>query len=270
MVRLQLHRVSTSRSPSRPGLCRVLHSDLDGQCALDETLMSGSWALSPAQSANWTTARQACNVLCRSCARCRFMSLSLAHRNCSWRATCNLSALTPSLQGFWSSPLQRSFQRVGSLPPPLPLPSRAAAGYAMTTGAAAEHRIHALIPACARTILRRCKLRPGYERPVEHIASTRRAKLDVERVYLLHYTCATRRRDFQLGQLTLLGLPVSWVEGCDERDLSKADKECVSRGATRRQLMPSDSCQQISSLCSASLPSVPSQPNPSLAQPSHV
>ena len=38
-----------------------------------------------------------CIAKCRACARCRYvsLSLSLAHRDCSWFHSCNLSRLYP-------------------------------------------------------------------------------------------------------------------------------------------------------------------------------
>jgi hypothetical protein len=58
--------------------------------------------------------------------------------------------------------------------------------------------------------------------------------LPIDRVYVLHYVCATRRRRFQEEQLPLLGRPVTWVEGCDRRQLLHSVKDehhCSSAGA---------------------------------------
>ena len=52
---------------------------------------------------SWDTRRHGirnldeCAAQCRKCARCRFVSLSLAegHRDCSWYASCDLSRLMP-------------------------------------------------------------------------------------------------------------------------------------------------------------------------------
>lgn len=66
----------------------------------------GSFALGPAQSANWTTASRACLALCRGCENCRYVSVSPSQRDCSWFARCDLQALRNNVQGFRSAALR--------------------------------------------------------------------------------------------------------------------------------------------------------------------
>ena len=234
MPRLVLRRPGGSGHRSHSGLCQPPAGLLVGSCTLDGTVISGSWSLSPGQSVDWSSARRSCTMLCAGCERCRFTSLSLTQRNCSWYATCDLSALLPE-SGFWSAPLEKTLLLVGAAaqppPSPQPPPPRRATSGNVPLDDEADH-LATLLPVCARAILARCKLRAGYE-PRERVqpkvrtdrlryrysssgdsgseggggggGSAAGAVLPVDRVYVLHYRCATKRREFQEAQLPLLG-----------------------------------------------------------------
>ena len=51
-------------------------------------------------SAGWSKSAAACLVKCKACARCRFVSVSLLQRDCSWYATCQMEALAQQVSGF--------------------------------------------------------------------------------------------------------------------------------------------------------------------------
>ena len=42
---------------------------------------------------SWHRARLTCRAHCASCSRCRFISYSLHHRDCSWHAVCDIARL---------------------------------------------------------------------------------------------------------------------------------------------------------------------------------
>ena len=78
---------------ARGGYCNTTYRAV-GCHRLGEPLGNkGSWVLSPAQRANWTVAAAACLQLCRGCPSCRFVTISVAHADCSWYRECNLDAL---------------------------------------------------------------------------------------------------------------------------------------------------------------------------------
>lgn len=88
----------------RPGYCGV--TELGGDCHRGD---SGSWRLCPAHaqpSENRShdelhSALAACLERCHSCARCRHVSFSVAHADCSWFASCP-ARLGRKVGGFYT------------------------------------------------------------------------------------------------------------------------------------------------------------------------
>ena len=70
----------------RPGFCRATPS-AKGDCARGEM---GSVAL---HALTRQRGMQQCAAFCRQCARCRFVSLSVRHRDCSWFYACDVQQL---------------------------------------------------------------------------------------------------------------------------------------------------------------------------------
>ena len=78
---------------ARGGYCNTTYRAV-GCHRLGEPLADrGSWVLSPVQRTNWSVAAAACLQLCRGCPSCRFVTISVAHADCSWYRECNLDAL---------------------------------------------------------------------------------------------------------------------------------------------------------------------------------
>ena len=88
---------------ARRGFCaRTLTSVGDCEAGTD---VSGSWVLSRMHTSSSSAARTECNRLCRSCSHCRFFSYSVAHKDCSWFASCDLDRLEQSVDGFLTEAL---------------------------------------------------------------------------------------------------------------------------------------------------------------------
>lgn len=66
----------------------------------------GSWPLGKALGRD--AAREACRSRCRACARCRFVSWSLKHRECSWFYDCDLASLPNAPESFHTLQLARA------------------------------------------------------------------------------------------------------------------------------------------------------------------
>ena len=84
-------------TPARIGYCGV--TDVRS-CSKGGT--NGAYVLPHAMSETWEQAHAFCMALCSMCPRCRFISLSLQLRDCSWFETCNLSNLKTNAPGFLS------------------------------------------------------------------------------------------------------------------------------------------------------------------------
>ena len=85
---------------SLPGYCGTTRGKRDPmhQCRTSD---SGSFQLSKAEVfGGWNSAGKVCAEHCRMCARCRFVSLSLRHSDCSWFQNCSLTALKSEVRGF--------------------------------------------------------------------------------------------------------------------------------------------------------------------------
>ena len=88
-----------------PGHCGVTSSDYPNDC---EAGGSGSFLLgSVFPSTPWATTSiqrlaHVCQSLCEACARCRFISLSMRFRDCSWYFACDLQNTITTPAGFVS------------------------------------------------------------------------------------------------------------------------------------------------------------------------
>lgn len=82
----------------RPGHCGATERSSPGIC-LNER---GSWELSKMQSASWNAAKAACLEMCSSCvgARCKVVSVSLQHRDCSWFSSCDRFTMFSDFRTF--------------------------------------------------------------------------------------------------------------------------------------------------------------------------
>ena len=60
----------------------------------------GSWTLDDSVASSWRLATAECLRLCASCRQCRFMSLSIDQRDCSWSRRCDVSRLDVVPAGY--------------------------------------------------------------------------------------------------------------------------------------------------------------------------
>eukprot|EP00966_Prymnesium_polylepis_P283855 6557378-Prymnesium_polylepis.1 len=79
------------------GFCATTVAGYRGDCSRGAM---GSVDLAPGAWHDANSVRQACVRACRECARCRVVSWSLRHRDCSWFHTCSLDALRNDVTGF--------------------------------------------------------------------------------------------------------------------------------------------------------------------------
>ena len=100
---------STSTDTVSTGTCGWVHTA--GDCEADN---QGSVRLPADSFASWEMAAAACIAVCTACSRCRYISLSLKHRDCSWFTTCIEHIYNPDWRTMWLPPLL--------LPPPPPSP----------------------------------------------------------------------------------------------------------------------------------------------------
>lgn len=70
-----------------------------GDCANG---VKGRWSLHANETVNWNAAATRCLSMCASCARCRYISVSMQHADCSWFSACKLDQLEASVVGFRS------------------------------------------------------------------------------------------------------------------------------------------------------------------------
>ena len=71
---------------------------------------------------SWASAHRACAQRCLSCERCRFISVSIRWRDCSWFSACDTSRLLEDIPDF------RTFEVRPSLPPPPPFAALQSSG----------------------------------------------------------------------------------------------------------------------------------------------
>ena len=74
----------------------------------------GSFSLSVQESSNWEHAVTSCLSYCVKCERCRFISVSALHRDCSWFQTCDLLHLNSAVPGFRSALVDINHNRIVS------------------------------------------------------------------------------------------------------------------------------------------------------------
>ena len=87
-------------SATRPGHCgTTTTADTGANC---EVASRGRWDLPPDRVSTWHVAAATCIEMCSGCRQCRYLSLSIRHRDCSWYAQCQ--CLT-GLWGVHSAPL---------------------------------------------------------------------------------------------------------------------------------------------------------------------
>ena len=77
----------------------------DGVQADCQTGQSGALGLPREAFANWVSLRTACQARCLRCERCRFVSFSLEHSDCSWYSSCQPPPPGQQLRGaaLWQS-----------------------------------------------------------------------------------------------------------------------------------------------------------------------
>ena len=83
----------------RHGLCTATADGWQGDCAHGAL---GTWPLRPGTA---VYDRRSCVERCRACARCRFVSVSLENRDCSWYSDCPWEALRLDVGGadtYWT------------------------------------------------------------------------------------------------------------------------------------------------------------------------
>ena len=68
------------------GYCAETSDGMSGDCELGD---KGTWSLSRAQTAQWSTLRAACVKRCEECSRCSHVSFSVDMQDCSWFDSCD-------------------------------------------------------------------------------------------------------------------------------------------------------------------------------------
>ena len=75
-----------------------------GDCVNGERgTLSIRWKGGTSLNTSWSDAGNACARACRGCSRCRFISVSRVHGDCSWYYSCNLVRLHSKVSGFRSA-----------------------------------------------------------------------------------------------------------------------------------------------------------------------
>ena len=86
----------------RVGYCRPTRTGDAGDCRRGA---QGSWLL-PAEG-NWS-GEAGCLARCRGCGNCRYVSVSLRERDCSWYRECSLDGLQTAFSaGHRTYPVER-------------------------------------------------------------------------------------------------------------------------------------------------------------------
>eukprot|EP00966_Prymnesium_polylepis_P284866 6581514-Prymnesium_polylepis.1 len=80
---------------SSSGFCAITDAAHASDCERDD---KGVLGLLPMDAKSEQSAARACLIRCASCARCRYITVSLRHGDCSWYANCNLATLDQSIQ----------------------------------------------------------------------------------------------------------------------------------------------------------------------------
>ena len=77
------------------------------------THFQGSFALPAAGRQNAESAQRACVTMCRSCNRCRYISVAPPWKHCSWFSTCDMEALQQHVKGSRSGLVPRTARSSG-------------------------------------------------------------------------------------------------------------------------------------------------------------
>jgi hypothetical protein len=80
---------------SAPGICGSTLDREVNDCTSDT---KGSWGLRQHETHSWKMATNLCVRRCLSCERCRYITVSLKHRDCSWYAECDMRRLVGSAE----------------------------------------------------------------------------------------------------------------------------------------------------------------------------
>ena len=85
----------------RIGYCdrTVQSGDANAGCAEGD---KGSWPLAIKGDQEGLHTLNDCITRCQRCNRCRYVSASLRHNDCSWFHRCNMSALRKDVSNFWT------------------------------------------------------------------------------------------------------------------------------------------------------------------------
>ena len=92
---------------AQPGYCAITgigakDSACSGPCLHPKLGCKGTFNL-PAKAVTWHSAVRACMRFCSLCERCRFISVSLKYKDCSWFERCDTSRLVNNVPGFKSA-----------------------------------------------------------------------------------------------------------------------------------------------------------------------
>ena len=100
--------------PHTPGYCAKT-VDGESDCAAGS---KGALGLHHSETLSLRAATHACLRKCDACARCRYITVSPRHADCSWYANCDLNRLStdvPGLVSMEATEYARSWARVAPL-----------------------------------------------------------------------------------------------------------------------------------------------------------
>ena len=101
----QVVEIMANGSLSRTGYCEATKAATASNCKRGR---KGSWALKlPRQRSSWEAAFDYCSKRCTNCQRCRYISVSIQHNDCSWFHECDMDALRNAPTGFKSAMLEK-------------------------------------------------------------------------------------------------------------------------------------------------------------------
>ena len=96
---LSIH-VAVSAALTYDGYCGETIDGEINDCARDSFGSLGP--LQPEHLVNWSVAWSVCTTRCLSCSRCRYLTVSLKHADCSWYDKCDLPHIKRKPSGFRS------------------------------------------------------------------------------------------------------------------------------------------------------------------------
>jgi hypothetical protein len=89
---------------SSPGYCGITAGGERGNCDIGT---KGNLAVSSKDAATWSTLTKACLRECAKCDRCRYVSMSVVEKDCSWFFCCDVKHLQQRPAGFRTGPAIR-------------------------------------------------------------------------------------------------------------------------------------------------------------------